>query len=84
MLSMMNRMLKIPMKQLVGLISVDSRIQDALLGSAQGLGRALTLCRYEEQGGDSQGLPHPDELIPDSSAYYFRALIAAGKILQGL
>jgi c-di-GMP-related signal transduction protein len=84
MLSMMNRMLKIPMKQLVGLISVDSRIQDALLGSAKGLGRALTLCRYEEQGGDSQGLPHPDELIPDSSAYYFRALIAAGKILQGL
>jgi c-di-GMP-related signal transduction protein len=84
MLSMMDRMLNIPMRQLVDLISIDSRIQDALLGSAQGLGRALALCRYEEQGGDSQRLPHPDKLVADSSTYYFRALIAAGNTLQGL
>jgi len=84
MLSMMDRMLNIPMKQLVGLVSVGSRIQDALLGSAQGMGRALVLCRYEEQGGDSQGLPHPAELVADSSTYYFRALIAAGNAMQGV
>jgi c-di-GMP-related signal transduction protein len=84
MLSMMDRMLNIPMKQLVELISVDSRIQEALLGSAQGMGRALALCEYEEHGGDSQGLPHPDELVADSSTYYFKALIAAGNTLQGL
>ena len=49
MLSMMDRMLNIPMKQLLDLISIDSRIQDALLGSTKGLGRALELCRYHEQ-----------------------------------
>jgi c-di-GMP-related signal transduction protein len=84
MLSMMDRMLNIPMKQLVDLISVSSRVRDALLGSTQGMGRALALCRYEEQGGESQGLPHPDELVADSSAYYFRALITAGNAMQGL
>jgi c-di-GMP-related signal transduction protein len=84
MLSMMDRMLNIPMKQLVDLISVGSRIQDALLGSAQGMGRALALCRYEEQGGESQGLTHPDELVADSSTYYFRALIAAGNAMKGV
>ena len=82
MLSMMDRMLNIPMKRLVDLISVDSRIQEALLGCEEGMGRALAWCRYEEQGGDSRGLPRPNELLPDSSAYYFRALIAAGKALQ--
>ena len=82
MLSMMDRMLNIPMKQLVGLISINSRVQEALLGSAQGMGRALALCRYEEEGGESQGLPHSDELVADSSAYYFRALIAAGNAMQ--
>ncbi len=84
MLSMMDRMLNIPMKQLLELISVDSRIQEALLGSVDGMGRALVLCEYEERGGDSQGLPHPDVLVADSSSYYFRALIAAGNALQGL
>jgi c-di-GMP-related signal transduction protein len=84
MLSMMDQMLNIPMKQLVGLISIDPRIQEALLGSAEGMGRALTLCRYEEHGGDSQRLPHPNELVADSSSYYFRALIAAGNTLHGL
>ncbi len=84
MLSMMDRMLNIPMKQLVDLISIDSRIQEALLGSAEGMGRALELCRYEERGGDSQGLPRPDESVGDSASYYFQALIAAGTTLQGL
>jgi EAL and modified HD-GYP domain-containing signal transduction protein len=84
MLSMMDRMLNIPMKKLVDLISVDSRIQEALLGSEEGMGKALALCRYEEHGGDSQRLPHPDELVADSSTYYFRALIAAGNTLRGL
>jgi EAL and modified HD-GYP domain-containing signal transduction protein len=84
MLSMMDRMLNIPMKQLVDLISVDTRIQEALLGSLDGMGRALVLCEYEERGGDSQGLPHPVPLVADSSSYYFRALIAAGQAMQGL
>jgi c-di-GMP-related signal transduction protein len=84
MLSVMDRMLHIPMTQLIDLISVDSRIQEALLGSREGMGRALVLCEYEERGGDSQGLPHPVALVADSSSYYFRALIAAGKALQGL
>ncbi len=84
MLSMMDRMLNIPMKQLVSLISVDSRIQEALLGSVEGMGRALVLCEYEERGGDSQGLPHPVSLVADSSSYYFRALVAAGNAMQGL
>ena len=84
MLSMMDRMLNIPMKQLVDLISVDSRIQEALLGSAEGMGRALVLCEYEERGGASLGLPHPLALVADSSSYYFRALIAAGNAMQGL
>ncbi len=84
MLSMMDRMLNIPMKQLIDLIAVDPRIQEALLGSVEGLGRALVLCEYEERGGDSQGLPHPVAAVADSSSYYFRALIEAGKALHGL
>jgi c-di-GMP-related signal transduction protein len=84
MLSMMDRMLQIPMKKLLELISVDSRIQEALLGSESGMGKALKLCQYEEHGGDSQGLPHPDPTVSDSSAYYLRALIAAGNTLHAL
>ena len=84
MLSMMDRMLNIPMKQLIGLISVDTRIQEALLGSTEGMGRALVLCEYEERGGDSQGLPHPVALVADSSSYYLRALLAAGNAMRGL
>jgi len=84
MLSMLDRMLNIPMKKLMDLISVDSRIQEALLGSEEGMGRALALCRYEERGGDSRGLPPPDRMVPDSSGYYFRALIAAGRTMQRL
>jgi len=82
MLSMMDRMLNIPMQQLVGLISVDSRIQEALLGSAKRLGRALELCRYHEHGGDSQGLIHPDAFVRDSTSYYFEALLKAGNSLH--
>jgi c-di-GMP-related signal transduction protein len=84
MLSMMDRMLNVPMKQLLDLISVDSRIQEALLGSTQGMGRALELCRYQERGGDAQGLPHPEVSVGDSASYYFEALIAAGSALHGL
>jgi c-di-GMP-related signal transduction protein len=80
MLSRMDRMLNIPMNQLLGLIPVDGRIQEALLGSTTGMGRALALCRYHEQGGDSQGLIHPDAFVPDSAAYYFEALLAAGSL----
>ncbi len=82
MLSMMDRMLNIPMKQLVGLVSIDCRIQEALLGSAEGLGRALELCRYHEHGGDTQGLIHPDAFIQDSTSYYFEALLRAGSSLH--
>ena len=82
MLSMMDRMLNIPMKQLLRLISVDSEIQQALLGSAKGLGRALELCRYHEHGGDTQGLTHPDAFVHDSTAYYFEALLKAGSALH--
>jgi c-di-GMP-related signal transduction protein len=82
MLSMMDRMLNISMKQLLELISVDSPIQEALLGSAKGLGRALELCRYHEQGGDAQGLIHPDAFVHDSTPYYFEALLKAGNALH--
>jgi EAL and modified HD-GYP domain-containing signal transduction protein len=82
MLSMMDRMLNIPMKELVSLISIDSQVQEALLGSAKGLGRALELCRYHEQGGDTQGLIHPDAFVHDSTPYYFEALLKAGGSLQ--
>jgi hypothetical protein len=79
---MMDRMLNIPMKQLLDLISVDSQIQEALLGSTKGLGRALELCRYHEHGGDAQGLNHPDAFVHDSTPYYFEALLKAGSALQ--
>jgi c-di-GMP phosphodiesterase len=82
MLSMMDRILNIPMKQMLELIPIDSRIQEALLGSTKGMGRALELCRYHEHGGDAQGLTHPDAFIYDSAAYYFEALLAAGSTLN--
>jgi c-di-GMP-related signal transduction protein len=82
MLSMMDRMLDIPMKRLVELISVDPRIQEALLGSVKGMGRALELCRYHEHGGDSQGLIRLDPFVPDSASHYFEALLAAGSSLH--
>jgi c-di-GMP-related signal transduction protein len=82
MLSMMDRMLNIPMKQLVELVSIDPRIHDALLGSDKGMARALRLCKYHEHGGDSQGFVYPDAFVPDSASYYFEALLAAGSALH--
>jgi c-di-GMP phosphodiesterase len=82
MLSMMDRMLNVPMRQLVELIPIDSRVREALLGSTRGMGRALELCRYHEHGGDSQSLIYPDAFIPDSASYYFEALLAAGNLHQ--
>jgi EAL and modified HD-GYP domain-containing signal transduction protein len=82
MLSMMDRMLNIPMSRLLELIPVDARIQRALLGSAAGMGRALALCIYHEHGGDSQGLIHPNAFVTDSASYYFEALLAADSLHQ--
>jgi EAL and modified HD-GYP domain-containing signal transduction protein len=84
MLSMMDRMLNVPMKQLVDLISVNSRIQEALLGCADGMGRALNLCRYHENGGACKRLPSEDVLLSDNASNYFEALLAAGGILRSL
>jgi c-di-GMP-related signal transduction protein len=84
MLSMMDRLLNIPMKQLVNLISIDPRIREALLGSTTAMGKALELCRYHEHGGNSQDLLHSDEFVLDSASYYFEALAAAGTTLHSL
>jgi c-di-GMP-related signal transduction protein len=84
MLSVMDQMLNIPMARLVEMVPVDERIRKALLGAPDGMGRALEVCRYEELGGDSQGLPHPDEILSNSGGHYFEALIAAGNALRGL
>jgi EAL and modified HD-GYP domain-containing signal transduction protein len=84
MLSMMDRMLNIPMIQLVGLVFLSSRIQEALLGSPVGIGRALELCRYHEHEGDCEGLLNSDALVQDSSSNYFEALLSAGCSLHAL
>jgi c-di-GMP-related signal transduction protein len=84
MLSMMDRLLNIPMKQLVNLISIDPRIREALLGSTTAMGKALELCRYHEHGGNSQDLLHSDGFVLDSASYYFEALAAAGTSLHSL
>jgi c-di-GMP-related signal transduction protein len=82
MLSMMDRMLNIPMHQLIDLIPIDSRVREALLGSTSGIGRALELCRYHEHGGDSQSLIPSNDFIAGSASYYFEALLAAGSLHQ--
>jgi c-di-GMP-related signal transduction protein len=82
MLSVMDRMLNIPMTQLVEFISVSTRFQEALLGSTQGIGRLLELCRYQEEGGDAQEQVRHESFIPDSAAYYSEALLAAGTTLH--
>jgi EAL and modified HD-GYP domain-containing signal transduction protein len=84
MLSMMDRMLTIPMTQLLSLIYLNSRIEEALLGSSKGIGRALDLCKYHENGGDGKGPPHNDPLVRDSAANYFEALVSAGNTLHAL
>jgi EAL and modified HD-GYP domain-containing signal transduction protein len=84
MLSMMDRMLNIPMAQLLGLIYVNAKIEEALLGSTKGIGRALELCEYHEHGGDGKGPPHSDPLVRNSASNYFEALISAGNMLHAL
>jgi EAL and modified HD-GYP domain-containing signal transduction protein len=84
MLSMMDRMLNIPMAQLLGLVCIDSRLESALLGSPNGIGRALDLCRYHERGGNGIGLLQTDALVDDSALKYFEALLSAGRILHTL
>ncbi len=84
MLSMMDRMLSIPMAKLLELIFLCSRIEEALLGSREGIGRALELCEYHERGGDGKGPPHPDPLIRDSADNYFEALLSAGNTMHVL
>jgi c-di-GMP-related signal transduction protein len=84
MLSMMDRMLNIPMTKLLELIYLDSKIEEALLGSRQGIGRSLELCEYHEHGGDGKGPRHSDPLVRDSAANYLEALLSAGKTLHVL
>jgi EAL and modified HD-GYP domain-containing signal transduction protein len=84
MLSVMDRMLNIPMAQLLELIPVSARFHEALLGSTEGIGRVLELCRYQEEGGDAQELIRHDSFVPGSAAYYFDALLAAGNTLHAL
>jgi len=84
MLSMMDRMLNIPMARLVEIVSLNSRIEEALLGSPKGVGRALQLCRFHERGGDVEGLFQNDALVRDSALNYFNALLSAGNSLQAL
>lgn len=84
MLSMMDRMMNISMKTLLKLVFVNSRIEEALLGSPKGLGKALELCRYHERGGESTGLLPSDAIFRDSASSYFKALISSGSLLHTL
>lgn len=84
MLSMMDRMLNIPMPKLLAVIYLNAKIEEALLGSKEGIGRALEICEYHERGGDGKGPPHSDPLVRDSAANYFDALVSAGKTLHAL
>ena len=84
MLSMMDRMLNIPMEKLLGLIYLNSRIEEALLGCTKGIGRVLEICEYYERGGDGKGAPHSDPLVRNSASHYFEALLRAGKTLHAL
>jgi EAL and modified HD-GYP domain-containing signal transduction protein len=84
MLSMMDRMLNVPMAKLVGLMSLSLEIQGALLGSSNGLGRALQLCVCHEHGGDSVEKPNSDSLVRESASNYFDAVISAGTTIRSL
>jgi EAL and modified HD-GYP domain-containing signal transduction protein len=84
MFSMMDRMLNVPMKQLLGLILLSPRTEEALLGSPAGLGRALELCKYYEHGGNvAVQLPN-DTLVHNSASRYFEALLSTGRALRAL
>lgn len=82
MLSMMDRMLNIPMSQLLGLVCIDSKLEDALLGSPHGIGKALMICEYHERGGNGDGLVQTDALAHDSALNYFEAILSAGRTLH--
>jgi EAL and modified HD-GYP domain-containing signal transduction protein len=84
MLSMMDQMLSIPMKQLLRLVCLSSRIENVLLGSRKGLGSALELCEYYEHAGDSKVPPYSDSLLHDSASRYFKALLSTGSVLHAL
>jgi c-di-GMP-related signal transduction protein len=84
MLSMMDRMLNIPMEKLLGLICLSSRLEDALLGSPHGMGKALELCKFHERGGSTDGLLQTDALEHESAVNYFEALLSAGRTLNSL
>jgi EAL and modified HD-GYP domain-containing signal transduction protein len=84
MLSMMDRMLSIPMTQLLNLVCLSSRIEDALLGSPKGLGSALELCKYYENAGNNAVLPHSEALLHKSASHYFEALLSTGRTLHAL
>ena len=79
MLSMMDRMLNIPMMKLLGLVFLSTPLEEALLGSPNGLGRALEFCEYHERGGDSVGPVCSDALLRDCASKYFEALLSAGR-----
>jgi EAL and modified HD-GYP domain-containing signal transduction protein len=82
MLSRMDRMLNIPMNQLVALLYLGSATQEALLGSPEGIGMALELCRAHEQGGDIEGRPDANPLIGESTLRYFNAMLATGRTMR--
>jgi EAL and modified HD-GYP domain-containing signal transduction protein len=84
MFSMMDRMLNVPMPKLLALVYLSSRMEEALLGSQDGIGRALELCRYHEHGGDGKGPPHSDPLVRNSATNYFEALVSAGNTLHAM
>jgi len=84
MLSMMDRMLNIPMAQLLNLVSLNSRIQEGLLGSAEGTGRALEHCRYYEHGGSGESPLHGGPLVRESASHYFDAVLSAGRTLHAI
>jgi hypothetical protein len=44
----------------------------------------LELCKYQEDGGDAQDLVLHDSFVPNSAAYYFEALLAAGNTLHAI
>jgi c-di-GMP-related signal transduction protein len=84
MLSMMDSMMDISMKTLLKFVFVNSRIEDALLGSPKGLGKALELCRYRERGGESTDLLYGDAIFRDSYSRYVQALISTSSLLHAL
>lgn len=84
MLSMMDQMLSIPMKQLLRIICLNSRVESALLGSSKGLGSALELCKYYEHANNITDPPCSDEILQDSALHYYEALLSTGSALQVL